>query len=186
MDYQRIAHTDEEEELAIAAAKTYWNGDDHWNRTGDLIKDAWIRTVRVVRAARYWTPRTNKLTPARYQECASCAKQWPIPAPVIRCTCGARIQIASDLPLHGAICVDDDCPWPEHEGECPVPTLEMWRTEAQRCRAMIGRLITESKRKDETIADYRKLVSSTCLSVGEAIAVDDIHTKTNAPVDRPE
>jgi hypothetical protein len=61
--------------------------------------------------------------------------------------------IASDT----SICVDDDCPLPEHSGECPTErTLEMWRTEAQRCRAMIGRLLNDLRRRDEIIEAYRQ------------------------------
>jgi hypothetical protein len=57
-----------------------------------------------------------------------------------------------------SVCVDDDCPLPEHTGPCPDHrTLEMWRTEAQRCRAMIGRLINRIKYQDESIARYRQM-----------------------------
>ena len=51
--------------------------------------------------------------------------------------------VASDQPdpvPDTTVCVDDDCPWPEHSGECPAPTLENWRAEAQRCRRLVGQL----------------------------------------------
>lgn len=60
--------------------------------------------------------------------------------------------------LYATTCVDDDCPLPEHKGPCPDErTLDMWRTEAQRCRAMIGRLISTVKSRDESIASYRAM-----------------------------
>jgi len=58
-------------------------------------------------------------------------------------------------------CTDDDCPLQEHEGECPDErTLEMWRTEAQRCRRTIGLLLLRQRALEEEQARLGELRKS--------------------------
>lgn len=65
----------------------------------------------------------------------------------------------SDQANDRSICVDDDCPFSEHDGECAAPTLEAWRDCAKKMRYQRRSLVNRFRREVEQRKELANIIA---------------------------